>query len=289
MLRTLVFLCGFVSATAWADLTVEGSHSPGVYGGTDRFKLYLKHGQMRIDQVTTAMINGQAGDSVDASILIRFEGTPAGVLLLDHQSRTVEVAAHLPAGAAPDPSGTSAVITRREESQVLAGFHSWRYDYTFNGPIDPSTLPGLQLSPQMRAMMQLEFAVTGTSWLVPDMPGQQELAAFFTRMAANGVTLGELAGPMGSLLSPSLSAGLTGLLADLSREGFPMNVTSQAQVMSTAGGQMAIMVDSTLQGLGIPTRFVTETAVDSLNTTEVSSSLFYQSGLPAGYQLIGGM
>lgn len=285
MLRTMVFLCGLLATTAWADLTVEGSHSPGIYGGTDRFKLYLRQGQMRIDQITSA---GQAAESGDASVLIRFQGAPAGVLLVDHQDRTVDVAAHLQAGAAADRSATSSRITRHEETKVMAGFHSWRHDFTFNGPIDPSTLSGLQLSPEMSRMMQLEFAVTGTSWLVPDMPGQQELSQFLASMAEHGVTLGDLAGTLGSLLSPSLSAGLIGLLEDLAREGFPMQVTSQATVKSKVGGQMAMMVDSTLLGLGIPTRFATETKVDSVSTTEVNSSMFYQNGLPAGYQLIGG-
>ena len=220
MRQIILCLTCLLSASAGADLTIDGNSSPGLNGGIDRFTMYLMDEQLRVDRLITKNIDGQDVDTVDSSILVRFTGEPAGVLFLDHGARKVKVVAAMNAVSAGQQGSVSpATITRTDETREILGRTARRFNFSFNGSIDPMALVGQQVSPDLANILKVNLAVTGSSWVVPGMQGEQEFAGFMQKMAENEMTIGlaggaqQGAGGQAGLISPELSSGLKDVMS----------------------------------------------------------------------------
>lgn len=292
LLRMGLCVGGVLCATAWADITVDGTHSPGLSGGVDRQVIYLLDDQMRIDQLAQ---NASGAESVASSLLIRFSGQPAGLLYIDHGSKTAEVLSTLNnSNAAISPSDTAASkvrVVRRNETWELLGQTAQRYDFSFSGNVDPLLLLGDQLPRELMGVISIKLDVSGTSWVVPGMDGSTELAEFFAGLASKQLVIrmpGQLAaatGSQGSALSPALSRALTEVLAHITREGFPLLTETRSQLSVDMEGYVAEMTRALLQGMGMDAPQSTESIVTRVNTAAVAPELFYSGGLPPGYTL----
>lgn len=291
MLRMGLCLGGFLCASVSADITVEGTHSPGLSGGVDRQVIYLLDDQMRIDQLGR---NGSGSESAASSLLIRLSGQPAGVLFIDHGSKTAEVLSALgTSNSANSVSGATAStlqVVRRDETWELLGQTAQRYDFSFSGNADPLLLLGDQLPPGMAGVISIKLNVSGTSWVVPGMDGAAELAGFFATLAGKQLVIrmpGQFAtaGSQGSSLSPGLSRTLTDVMVRITREGLPLLTETRLQLSVDMEGYVADMVRALLQGMGLDTPQSTESIVTRVNTSAVAPELFYSGGLPPGYTL----
>ena len=298
MLRIALCLSWFACATAWADITIDGTHSPGLSGGIDRQVIYLKEDQMRIDQLTVKAQDGKNTDRVDSSMLIRFSGRPSGWLFIDHDSMRVQMLSSLreidtaqtpEAGSAP--SASSVRVVEQDETREILGHTAHRYDFAFAGNVDPLALLGQQLSPGMAGMISIKLQVTGTSWVAPDMQGARELAAFFAQLSHRQLTLGML-GPTPpeaaqelSLLSPGLSSALTEVLARITTAGFPLLTQTHSDMRVDMEGAMADMIQGMLDAMGIGGPHSTESVVTGVHGGDLPPDLFYDGLLPKGYSL----
>jgi len=291
MLRMGLCLGGFLCASVSADITVEGTHSPGLSGGVDRQVIYLLDDQMRIDQLGR---NGSGVESAASSLLIRLSGQPAGVLFIDHGSKTAEVLSTLgtsnAANSASDATASTLQVVRRDETWELLGQTAQRYDFSFSGNVDPLLLLGDQLPPGMAGVISIKLNVSGTSWVVPGMDGAAELAGFFATLAGKQLVIrmpGQFAtaGSQGSALSPGLSRTLTDVMVRITREGLPLLTETRSQLSVDMEGYVADMVRALLQGMGLDAPQSSESIVTRVNTSAVAPELFYSGGLPPGYTL----
>jgi hypothetical protein len=285
-LRITLCLSGCLCATAWADVTIEGTHSPGFSGGVERQVIYLRDEQMRIDQLAP---NGSGADSVTSTLLIRFAGRPEGLLQIDHGARTVQVLSALPptsaANSALDPAANPVRVERRDETWEILGHTAQRYDFSFSGNVDPLVLLGEQLPPGMAGMVNIKLTVSGTSWVAPGMDGAAELAEFFAMLT--GKQLPFAMGQPGSVVSPGLSRAITEVMARITREGFPLLTETRSTLKVDRAGTVADMIQALLDGMGLSAPQNTESIVTRVNTAAVPPDLFYSGGLPPGYTLRG--
>lgn len=298
MFRIALCLSWFSCATAWADITIEGTHSPGLGGASDRQVIYLRRDQMRIDQLTTKARDGNNRDRVASSMLIRFSGHPSGLLYIDHDSMRVQMLSSLreidtaqTPDAGSDPSASSVRVVERDETREILGHAAHRYDFAFAGNVDPLVLLGQQLAPDMAGLISIKLQVSGTSWVAPDMQGAKELAAFFAQLSRRQLTLGML-GPTPpetaqelSLLSPGLSSAVTEVLARITTAGFPLLTQTHSDVRVDMEGAMANMIQGMLEGMGIGGQHSTESVVTGVHGGNVPQELFYDGSLPQGYSL----
>jgi hypothetical protein len=290
LLRMTLCLSGCLGAPAWADLTIEGTHSPGFSGGVDRQVVYLRDDQMRIDQLTQGAGNT---DSVARSLLIRFSGQPAGLLHIDHGSRSVQVLSALPPNAARDTAANPVRVERRDETWEILGHTAQRHDFSFSGDVDPLVLLGGQLPPGMAGMARIRLDVTGTSWVAPDMDGAAELAEFFATLTGKQLAVALLGqdafamGQAGSVVSPGLSRAITEVMAQITREGLPLLTETRSKLVVDMQGGVADMIRALLAGMGLDAPQSTESIVTRVNTATVTPELFYSGGLPVGYTLRG--
>ena len=294
VLRMTLCLSGCLCAPAWADVTIEGTHSPGFSGGVDRQVVYLRDGQMRIDQLAQ---NTGNTDSVARTVLIRFSGQPAGLLHIDHGSRSVQIlSALLPTDAAhtaSNPAANPVRVERRDETWEILGHTAQRYDFSFSGNVDPLVLLGGQLPPGMAGMVRIKLNVSGTSWVAPEMDGAAELAGFFATLTGKQLALAMLGqdpfamGQAGSVVSPGLSRALTEAMAQVTREGFPLLTETRSNLEVDMQGAVADMIRALLAGMGLDAPQSTESIVTRVKTAAVMPDLFYSGGLPPGYTLHG--
>ena len=287
-------LSGLLCATAWADVTIEGTHSPGFSGGVDRQVVYLRDDQMRIDQLAQ---NGSNTDGVASTLLVRFSGRPAGLLQIDHGARTVQVLSALPptnaANSAAGPAANPVRVERRDETWEILGHTAQRYDFSFSGNVDPLVVLGEQLPPGMAGMVRIKLTVSGTSWVAPGMDGAAELAGFFATLTGKQLAVGMLGqepsaiGQAGSVVSPGLSRAITEVMAQITREGLPLLTETQSTLKVDMTGTVADMIQALLDGMGLSAPQNTESIVTRVNTATVMPDLFYSGGLPPGYTLRG--
>jgi hypothetical protein len=293
-LQLTLCLVGCLCAPAWADLTIEGTHSPGFSGAVDRQIVYLRDDQMRIDQLAQ---NGGSTEGVASTLLIRFTGQPAGLLHIDHGTRTVQVLSALPPANAANSARDLAAITLRvegrDETWEILGHTAQRYDFSFSGNVDPLVLLGGQLPPGMAAMVRIKLIVSGTSWVAPEMDGAAELAGFFASLNGKQLAVAMLGqdpfalGQAGSVVSPGLSRALTEVMAQITREGFPLLTETRSNLEVDMQGTVADMIRSLLAGMGLDAPRSTESIVTRVNTATVVPDLFYSGALPPGYTLQG--
>lgn len=290
VLRMTLCLGACLGAPAWADITIEGTHSPGFSGGVERQVVYLRDDQMRIDQLAR---NEGSTESVASTLLIRFSGQPAGLLHIDHGSRTVQVISALPPNSARDPAAGPVRVLRRDETWEILGHTAQRYDFSFSGNVDPLVLLGGQLPPAMAGMVSIKLNVSGTSWVAPEMDGAAELAGFFATLTGKQLAVAMLGqdafsmGQAGSVVSPGLSRAATEVMAQITREGFPLLTETRSTLQVDMQGAVADMVRALLAGMGLDAPQSTESIVTRVNTATVTPDLFYAGGLPAGYTLRG--
>jgi len=279
-------LSGLLSTTAWADVTVEGTHSPGFSGGVERQTIYLRDNQMRVDQLAQ---DGNGPDHVASSLLIRFSGQPAGVMYLDHEAQTIQVLSTLPATSAANLTPNPVTLVRRDETWEIMGQTAQRYDFSFSGHVDPLAVLGDQLPPGMAGMVAIRLNVSGTSWVVPGMDGAEELAGFFATLASKQLAVGMIgqtvSGQQGSVVSPGLSRALTEVMTQITRQGFPLVTETRSEMKVDMQGTVADMVQTMLEGMGLATPQSTESIVTRVSTSAVAPELFYLGGLPPGYTL----
>lgn len=283
-----------LGASAWADVTIEGTHSPGFSGGVDRQVVYLRDEQMRIDQLAQ---NGGSTENVASTLLIRFSGQPAGLLHIDHGAKTVQVLSALPPADAANSARDLAAITlrveRRDETWEILGHTAQRFDFSLSGNVDPLVLLGGQLPPGMAGMARIKLNVSGTSWVAPEMDGAAELAGFFATLTGKQVAVALLGqdafamGQAGSVVSPALSRALTEVMAQITREGFPLLTETRSNLKVDMQGTVADMVRALLAGMGLDAPQSTESIVTRVNTANVIPELFYSGALPPGYTLQG--
>jgi hypothetical protein len=287
-------LSGCLCAPAWADVTIEGTHSPGFSGGVDRQLIHLRDDQMRIDQLAQS---GSGADSVASTLLIRFSGRPAGLLHIDHESRTVQVLSTLPPTSAADsalgPPANPVHVARRDETWEILGHTAQRFDFSFSGNVDPLVLLGGQLPPGMASMVSIKLNVSGTTWVAPGMDGAAELAGFFATLTGKQLAVAMLGqdpftmGQAGSVVSPGLSGAITEVMAQITREGFPLLTETRSVLKVDMVGTVADMIRALLAGMGLDAPQNTESIVTRVSTATVTPELFYSGGLPAGYTLHG--
>lgn len=299
-----------LQATAWADLTIEGTHSPGMYGGVEREVVYLSDNQMRIDRLSAPMTDngpgngqdnksdGRLEDGVAGSVLVRFSGSPSGMLYLDHESKSVQILSSLrefganqSATSISDPSASEVRIVKQAETREMLGHTAHRYDFSFTGSIDPLVLLGQQLPTGLAAFVRIDLQVTGTSWVVPGMAGANELVDFFELLSKRQLTIHPL-GQAGSataqelsILSPGLARAFTEVFTQITRAGFPLKIQSHSQMNIYPQGSVAVLIQGMLETLGIASQQNTESVVTVVGTGKVPPELFYGGKLPPGYSL----
>jgi hypothetical protein len=294
LLRLTLCLCAWLCAPAWADLTIEGTHSPGLSGGVDQQVIYLRDDQLRIDQLAQS---GSNADSVASTLLIRFTGQPAGLLHIDHGSKTAQVLSALPPASATDSARDLAAnpvrVERRDETWEILGHTAQRYDFSFTGNVDPLVLLGGQLPPGVAGMVRIKLNVSGTSWVAPGMDGAAELAGFFATLTGKQLAVAMLGqdpfamGQAGSVVSPGLSRAITEAMAQITREGLPLLTETRSNLVVDMQGTVADMIRALLAGMGLDAPQSTESIVTRVNTATVMPELFYSGGLPPGYSLLG--
>jgi len=298
MFRIALFLSCLTCATAGADVSIYGTLTPGLKGGTDWQAMYLKEDQMRIDQLNAAAQEGASEDSASSSILIRFAGHPSGILYINHETKRIQMLSSLRGvNAEPSPNAGSdlsanpARVEKRDETREILGYTAQRYDFAFSGNVDPLVLLGQQVPESLAGLISIKLLLSGSSWVVPGMAGADELARFFEHLAERQLTIGML-GPTPpeaardlSLLSPGLSSALTEVLAQISGEGLPLLTQTRSELKVDMEGIMADMVQSTLEALGMGGQHETESAVTAVDNGNVAAELFYDGGLPKGYSL----
>ena len=286
MLRIILCLSCFLCSTAWADVTIEGTHSPGLSGGIDRQVIYLRDDQMRIDQLAAA---GQ--ESAASSVLIRFSGTPAGLLFINHESKRVELLSSLPAASSPGSGAGSVRVVKRDETRKILGHTGVRYDFSFSGNVDPLALLGQQLPAGMAGVVTIKLSVSGTSWVVPGMDGAAELADFFALLAGRQLSIAYAGqnqpgtGQQMSLVSPGLSGALAAVMKQITRSGMPLLTQTKSVLNPDMEGMMADMVQGLLDAAGLGDQQRTESMVTAVRSGNLSAELFYNNRLPAGYTL----
>lgn len=288
-LRITLCLGMLLSAPARADVTIEGTHFPGFSGGVDRQVVYLLDGQVRVDQLEQ---NGNSPDSVSRSLLIRLSGRPAGLLHIDHGSRTVQVLSALPpvntADSAADPAAPVRLV-RGEESWEILGHTAQRYDFSISGNVDPMAVLGDQVPPGLAGLVRIRLNVSGTSWVAPEMDGAEELAEFFAALTGRKLAVGVMGqvpstiGQAHSVVSPGLSRALTEVMARITREGFPLLTETRSVMKVDMEGSLADMIQALLDGMGLSTPQTTESIVTRVSAAPVNPDLFYSGGLPVGY------
>jgi hypothetical protein len=286
VLRTILCLSWFVYATAWGDVTIEGTHTPGIDGGVGRQIIYLRDDQMRIDQLAA-----QDAGNLSSSVLIRFSGTPAGLLFINHESKRIELLSSLPATSSRGSGAGSVRVVKRDETRKILGHTASRYDFSFSGNVDPLALLGEQLPQGMAGMVTIKLNVSGTSWVVPGMDGAGELADFFSALAGRQLSIAYAGqnppgtGQRMSLVSAGLSGALTSVMKQITRSGMPL-VTHTTSVLSPdMEGMMADVVQGLLDAAGLGGQQNTESRVTRVNTSGLSAELFYNNRLPADYTL----
>lgn len=291
-------LCAFLSAAAWADLTIQGTHSPGISGGVEHQVIYLGENQMRIDQLAPETQENAGNDGVTSSMLIRFSGSPPGLLFLDHQSRRVQMLSSLRGiGAAEtgaigsDRSAHPVRVEKRDETREILGKTAYRYDFSFAGDVDPLALLGQQLPEGMSIAIRIQLQVNGTSWVVPGMEGASELADFFKQLNGRQLTIGML-GPTPSqtthevsMLSPGLSSAITDVLMQLTRAGFPLLTETSSQLTVEQTGAMSAYFQGVLDAMGIGGQKSTRSVITSVQAGKLPPERFYDRALPRGYSL----
>ena len=286
MLRIILCLSCFLCTTAWADVTIEGTHSPGLSGGIDQQAIYLRDNQMRIDQLAAT-----GRGSAASSVLIRFSGTPAGLLFINHESKRVELLSSLPATSTPGSGASSVRVVKRDETRKILGHTALRYDFSFSGNVDPLALLGQQLPAGMEGMVTIKLNVSGTSWVVPGMDGAAELADFFAVLAGRQLSIAYAGqnqpgtGQQMSLVSPELSGALAAVMKQITRSGMPLLTQTKSVLNPDMEGMMADMVQGLLDAGGLGGQQNTESEVTRVNTSDLPAELFYSNRLPAGYTL----
>ncbi|MGA9572469.1 MAG: hypothetical protein WBS20_00835 [Lysobacterales bacterium] len=292
MLRIALCLSCFLYATAWADLTIQGTHSPGIHGGIDRVVIYLADDQMRIDRLTTVLQGGEPGDGVVSSVLIRFSGRPSGLLYLDHGSKRIRMLSSLREIGADQTARAGAVrVVKQGQTREILGHTAYRYDFSFSEYVDPLLLLGQQLPAEMAGQVRVKLLVTGTSWVVPDMEGASELADFFVQLNKRQLTIGHLAQNQSetaqelSILSPGLSSALTDVFAQITRAGFPLLTQTHSNMKTDMQGGFGKLFQGMLESTGIASPQSTESMVSFVDTADVPPDIFYGGLLPPGYSL----
>jgi len=285
--RTIVLLCGAFSLTAQADLTLQGTNTPGVSGAMDYYTVYLKDEQLRIDQFSP----GPGGDpgNMTHTVLVRFTGNPAGIVLLDHGAKSATLLSKLTELPADSPTREVQVFKRNGQREFL-GNAAHSYDYSLSGKLDPAALAGLQLPAQIVDVIRVRLLITGNVWVVPGYEGSDELSAFCARLAQHQLSTALVSNVLGvaggetSAVSAGLVSGLVNLMAQMSDKGLPVNAitTSDAQVDSQ--GYFAELAQGVLDETGIGESY-TETRVTQADTDLIDPELFYRGGLPENYPL----
>jgi hypothetical protein len=143
--------------------------------------------------------------------------------------------------------------------------------------------------PNLSDMLKVNLAVTGSSWVIPGMQGEQEFAGFMQKMAENEMTIGLAgaqphgAGGQAGLISPELSSGLKDVMSQLSKYGLPVQTTTNSNMTVALEGQMAVMMQGMLDGLAIGGNYPSDTIATRVDAKSVDAALFYDGGIPEGY------
>lgn len=280
-------MCGAFSLTAQADLTLQGTNTPGVSGATDYYTIYLKDEQMRIDQFSPGP-GGNAG-TLTNTVLVRFTGNPAGVVLLDHGASTATLLSNLTALPADSPTREVQVFPRNGQREFL-GKTAQGYDYSLSGKLDPAALAGLQLPAQMVDAIQVRLLITGSAWVLPGHAGSDELSAFCARLASHQLSTTMVTNVLGvpggvtPAVSAGLVSGLVNVIAQMATKGLPAYATTTSDAKVDSLGYFADLAQSVLDESGIGESH-TESRVTRADTNLIDSDLFYRGGLPENYPL----
>jgi len=289
MLRLIVCLGWIFSASAWADLTIEGHNTQVEYDRNDRFRMYLRQEQMRVDRLTDEKINGPG--EVLSTTLIRFNGEPAGVIHLDHGAKTARVVATIEAGSHDEALTGTARVVKRDETRNISGHKAQAYDFSFVHEIDALALLGPLMPPGMGGLLTLQLNVRGTSWVVPGQAGVGELVVFLNKLSQRHLVIPDLdgtpqpGGGTGTMAASGLAYGIAGVFAEIAGKGFPFLTTTHSVIEPGLDGAMGMMMQEALNGMGIGGRRTAETTVTGVATTPVDAALFYGGLLPEGYTL----
>jgi hypothetical protein len=273
--------------TAHADLTLQGTNTPGVSGATDYYTIYLKDEQMRIDQFSPGP-DGEAGQMTN-TILVRFTGNPAGIVLLDHGARSATLVSKLTALPANSPTREVQVFPRNGQREFL-GKAARGYDYSLNGKLDPAALAGLQLPAQIADAINVRLLITGNVWVVQGHEGSEELSAFCARLAQNQLSTNMATKALGvaggdtPAVSAGLISGLVNVIAYMVDKGLPAHAITTSDAKVDSMGYFTDVAQGVLDETGIGESY-TETRVTRADTHLIDSELFYQGGLPDNYPL----
>ncbi|HET6564944.1 MAG TPA: hypothetical protein VFG52_05980 [Xanthomonadales bacterium] len=280
-------MCSVWSLAAQADLTLQGINTPGVTGAPDYYTVYLKDEQMRVDQFLPGA-GGEAGQLTN-TVLIRFSGNPAGIVLLDHGARTATLLSSLT--PLPEDTATREVqVFKRNGQRELLGSLTDGYDYSLSGKLDPAALAGLQLPAEMVAAIQVRLLVTGSVWVAPGREGSEELSAFLTRLASHQVSTHMVTNALGvmggdsSAVSTGLVSGLVNVFRQMAHQGLPVYATTTSDAKVDSQGYVAVLAQGVLDETGIG-ESSTETRLTHADVNPVDADLFYGGGLPQNYPL----
>jgi len=120
-----------------------------------------------------------------------------------------------------DANGTKPVLLNAPNPRE---FSATRYDYSFNGEIDPfaGQSAAANLPPNMLSMIpKVALQAIGHAWVVPNAPGADVVATFYGNFRDNVVP----AAGMGSMMT-----GMVQYMSDIATRGMPVETTHSVSV-----------------------------------------------------------
>jgi len=242
---------------------------------------------MRIDQFSPGP-GGEAGQ-VTNTVLIRFTGNPAGIVLLDHGAGSATLLSKLAPLQTDSPTREVQVFPRNSQREFL-GKGAPGYDYSLNGKLDPAALAGLQLPAQVVDAISVRLLITGSVWVIPRHEGSLELSAFCARLAQHQLSSTMVTDALGvaegatPAVSAGLVSGLVNIIAYMADKGLPAFAITTSDAKVDSLGYFADLAQGVLDNTGIGESY-TETRLTRVDTDLIDSSLFYSGGLPENYPI----
>jgi hypothetical protein len=272
---------------AQTDLTVIGvNHDERE--GEKPFTMYLRDGEMRMDQGNQTMI-------------LRFTGENPGMLLIDHDkervdflpsemvnrgegavsARTVEAyetdSEPMPGmeKLAPVPETVTVIRGGNPEEVPVRGTP---VGYHYEGDASLPGLEGAAMPANMRDMLKVVLQMDSRAVVDPSIPGAEAAVAFYERAVESGLA-------SNSPTFASMTAGLMEVNQKIAENGFPVWVGTRSEVDIQVSGPMAGMMEGMVQGMPGVGPNISVSVIESVSTDPVDGALFYDGGTPEGYDV----
>lgn len=289
-----------LGANAWADVTVKGVNYISPMGANDLpdmtvkkgstdYTVYYKDNQFRMDN---------AGG---LTMIIREKGNGVEYVMINHGKKQYYVLHSVFAS-------TAEYLTKAKASGALSGgtiddnlkpdprlgYETKGARFWLKGVVMPFNeefarqMGGNASVPSEYAdMLSIEMDINGMAIVAPEMPGADEVAAFYDNMEEK-IAAGEGALGTSGGINPSLIRGMTMVMAKVVHFGMPLLVMQTTEIKVKTHGlpsQVASMIESTMgNAMGTGADDVAMTEVVDVDTGPLDADLFYGGAYPPGYR-----